>query len=183
MQLHTDRLILRPYRKEDAESIFKVVSDRKIAETTIMLPHPYPRETVDWWIGFTQENIETGKAYEFGLFDKTSPEEYIGNCGLVTVSKTHNNGELGYFIDPVRWNQGYGTEACAKIIEFGFDVLGLERISAKCMTKNISSKRIMEKAGLKYEGMGRHEVLKWGEYEDIHHFGIIRSEWSLIKED
>jgi ribosomal-protein-alanine N-acetyltransferase len=50
----TERLIMRPYETQDAESVFKVVRLREIAETTISLPHPYPRETVDWWISFVR---------------------------------------------------------------------------------------------------------------------------------
>lgn len=85
---------MRPYEIQDAESVYKVVRLREIAETTISLPHPYPRETVDWWINFVRENMEKGSAYEFGLFSKDSPNEYVGNCGFVSVSSQHNNGEL-----------------------------------------------------------------------------------------
>ncbi|UHA75892.1 GNAT family N-acetyltransferase [Paenibacillus sp. 481] len=101
----------------------------------------------------------------------------MGNCGLVRVSKEHNNGELGYFIHPDYWNTGLATEACQALVEFGFKNLGLERIHGKCMATNIGSKRVMEKSGLIVEGLARHEVLKWGTYEDVWHLGTIRSEW------
>jgi len=55
-------------------------------------------------------------------------------------------------------------------------VLGLERIYGRCMTKNIASKQVMEKCGLKVEG-AKHEVFKWNKYEDVVHFGLTRSEW------
>lgn len=168
---------MRPYELQDADSIFKVVRLREIAETTISLPHPYPRENVDWWINFVKGNMEKGNAYEFALFKKDSPSEFVGNCGFVSVSRQHNNAELGYFISPSYWNNGYSTEACAKLIEFGFSVLALERIYGRCMTKNIASKRVMEKCGLKVEGIAKHEVLKWNTYEDVIHLGIIRSDW------
>ncbi|OKP74454.1 hypothetical protein A3844_08830 [Paenibacillus helianthi] len=167
---------MRRYKEEDAESIFQVVSQHEIAETTIKLPHPYPRQTVDWWINFVNENFDNGLAYEFGLFKKNT-NDYIGNCGLVSVSKEHNNGELGFFIQPDYWNTGFATEACQALIEFGFNGLGLERIHGRCMAKNIGSKRVMEKSGLMVEGLAKHEVLKWGIYEDIWHLGLVRSEW------
>lgn len=175
--LETSRLLMRRYKKEDAESIFQVVSQREIAETTIMLPHPYPRQTVDWWINFVNENIDKGKAYEFALFKNDAPNDYVGNCGLVSVSNEHNNGELGFFIKPDYWNTGYATEACKALIEFGFKELGLERIHGRCLAKNIGSKRVMEKSGLIVEGLARREVLKWGTHEDVYHLGILRSEW------
>lgn len=168
---------MRRYKKEDAESIFRVVSQREIAETTIMLPHPYPRETVDWWINFVNENFDKGTACEFGLFKKDSSNDYVGNCGLVSISKEHNHGELGFFIRHEHWKMGFATEACQALIGFGFNDLGLERIQGRCMVKNKGSKRVMEKSGLLVEGIARHEVLKWGTYEDVVHLGILRSEW------
>ncbi|MFC7392645.1 GNAT family N-acetyltransferase [Scopulibacillus cellulosilyticus] len=176
--LETKRLVMRSYEKMDAESIFKVVSNREIAATTINIPHPYPRETADWWVNHVRDNIDKGTAYQFGLFKKDNPDEYIGNCGLVSISKEHNNGELGYFIDPGYWNKGYGTEACIKVLEFGFKVLGLERIYGKCMAKNFASKRVMEKSGLNDEGIAKNAVLKWGKYEDVCTLGLIRSDWT-----
>jgi ribosomal-protein-alanine N-acetyltransferase len=124
--------------------------------------------------------MEKGNAYEFGLFKKDSPSEYVGNCGFVSVSKQHHHAELGYFISPEFWNNGYGAEACAKLVEFGFTTLELERIYGRCMAKNTASKRVMEKCGLNVEGIAKHEVLKWNRYEDVIHLGLIRSEWNNL---
>ncbi len=174
--LKTERLILRPYEASDAEAIYGVVSRWEIAETTVSIPHPYPRQNVDWWINFLKDSMEKGNAYEFGIFKRDEPHVYLGNCGFVSISKQHNNGELDYFINPDYWNQGYGTEACRRLVEFGFRELGLERIYGRCMTKNEGSRRIMEKAGLKYEGLAKHEIKKLNKYEDVWKFGLICSE-------
>lgn len=168
---------MRRYRDEDAESVFQVVSKREIADTTIMIPHPYPRKNVDWWINYLNENFDKGKAYEFGLFRKESPDDYVGNCGLVSLSKQHNSAELGFFIRHEYWNMGFATEACQALIDFSFHNLGLERIHGRCMARNIGSKRVMEKSGLIVEGLARHEVSKWGKYEDVWHLGMLRSQW------
>jgi ribosomal-protein-alanine N-acetyltransferase len=181
LTLETDRLTLRPYNQMDAEAIYQVVGRREIAETTVNIPHPYPRGTVDWWINFINENIKNDRAYEFGIFLKQRPHAYIGNCGLPNLSKQHNHAEIAYFISPDYWNQGYAAEAAARIVEFGFKELQLERIHGRCMTKNIGSRRVMEKAGLKYEGLARHEILKWDIYEDVWNFGLIREEWQQAR--
>ncbi len=180
LKMETERLIMRPYTLKDAEAVYQVVGRREIAETTINIPHPYPRGTVDWWINFINENIKNDRAYEFGIFLKQKPHTYIGNCGLISLSKQHNNAEIAYFISPDHWGQGYASEAAARIVEFGFRELQLERIGGRCMTKNIGSRQVMEKAGLKYEGLSRHEVLKWDTYEDVWKFGLIREEWAEI---
>lgn len=181
-ELITERLVMRPYTAGDAESVFQVVRRREIAETTIMIPHPYPRETVDWWINFVGECRTKGTAFEFGLFEKDS-SRYIGNCALLAVSREHHNAELGYFIDPERWNMGYGAEACKRIVRFGFEALGLERIYGRCLTRNPASRRVMEKAGLRFECIARHEVRKWDKFEDVVHLALIRSEWDEINAD
>lgn len=71
---------------------------------------------------------------------------------MVSISKEHNHGELGFFISREYWNKGFATEACQALMEFGFIFLGLERIHGRCMAKNIGSKRVMEKSGLIVEG-------------------------------
>ncbi|HEY8804995.1 MAG TPA: GNAT family protein [Clostridium sp.] len=129
------------------------------------------------------KNIVKEEGYEFGLFRKSNPKTYVGNMGLISISKQHNNAELGYFINPDLWNLGYATEACRKIMEFGFEKLQLERIYARCMTKNIGSKTVLEKSGLLYEGMAKHEVLKWDNYEDVSKYGVIRREWKNMNID
>jgi len=175
--LETASLILRSYKNSDAEAVFEVVNKRKIAETTMNIPHPYPREHVNVWIEYVQNSFRTGRAYEFAVFLKEEPLKYIGNCGFVHISEEHHNGELGYFIDPNYWGEGYASEACQRIVEFGFSKLQLERIYGRCMAKNRASKRVMEKSGLKLEGIFKSEVFKWGQFEDVNHLSIIRSEW------
>lgn len=177
--LSTERLIMRPYVREDADAVFKVVRRREIAETTIMIPHPYPRGTVDWWIGFVNDRMAKGTAYEFALIERVSPR-YVGNCGLVAVSRERRDAELGYFIDPDLWNRGYATEACRRMLQFGFGDLGLGRIHGRCLARNTGSKRVMEKAGLRFERTARHEVLKWGVLEDIDHYAVKRVEWEEL---
>jgi ribosomal-protein-alanine N-acetyltransferase len=175
--LYTERLILRPYCPEDAENVFRVVSRKEIAATTLMIPHPYPRAKVDWWINFTNNCRQKGTACELGIFVKDTGA-YIGNTGFPAILPEHRNAEIAYFIDPDRWNQGYGTEACRRVVQFGFEMLELERIYGKCMFKNVGSRRIMEKSGLLLEGIARHGVCKWGQFEDICHFGLIRADWA-----
>lgn len=174
--LYTERLVLRPYCPEDAENVFRVVSRKEIAATTLLIPHPYPRANVDWWINFVNNGRQRGTACELGIFTRDSGT-YIGNSGFYTILEEHRNAEVGYFIDPDMWNKGYGTEACRRVVQLGFETLGLERIYGKCMAKNTGSRRIMEKSGLLPEGIARHAVYKWGQFEDVCHFGLIRADW------
>ena len=176
MILETERLILKPYEVAYADEIFEVVKQKEIADTMIMIPHPYPREVVDQWISYLHKSWEQGSAYEFAVFLKED-NRYIGNAGLVAVSKTHKNAEVGYFIDKNEWGKGYATEACKKIIEYGFLEHELNRIYSRCMVRNIASRKVMEKAGMVWEGRHKQEFLKNGNYEDMDYLAILKEEY------
>ena len=176
MTLETERLLLKPYEKEFADDIYEVVKHKEIADTMVMIPHPYPREVVDRWISYLQKSFEQGKAYEFAVFLKENGR-YIGNCGLVTISKNHRNAEVGYFIDVSEWGKGYATEACKKIIEYGFQEHQLNRIYSRCMVRNTASRKVMEKSGMIWEGRHRQEFLKDGIYEDMDYLAILAEDY------
>jgi len=177
--METARLRLRPYDKQDAEEIYRVVKRREIYETTLMIPHPYPREQVEWWIHFINKNMAYGMSYEFGIFDKVT-DRYIGNVGVANLLKKHNSAELAYFIDPDQWGLGYATEAVRGILNFGFNTLELERILGRCMACNLASKRVLEKNRLLFEGLARHEVMKDGEYKDIVRYAILSADYKRL---
>lgn len=174
--LKTERMIIRPYEMQDAEAVYKVVNRKEIYDTTLMIPHPYPKENIEPWINFTRRNIDYGISYELGIFDKVSGL-YIGNIGLASVSKQNNNAELAYFIGPNQWGLGYATEAVDVILHFGFNQLGLERIVGRCMACNLASKRVMEKNGLLLEGLARHEIRKEGKYIDVFRLAILSADY------
>lgn len=176
LRIKTSRLLLRPYEIGDEEAVFSVISKREIYETTLLIPHPYPRESVVYWIHLTRKNIERKIAYELGSFHQETGK-YIGNCGIANLSFQNNSGELAYFIDPNEWHKGYGTEAVKQILSFGFNVLQLERIIGRCMSHNIGSQKVLEKNGLQFEGVARHEVRKEEQYRDILRYAILRADY------
>ena len=55
LSLQTERLILRSYTKDDIDLIYPIISRKEIADTTIMIPHPYPKDTLYWWIDYVQK--------------------------------------------------------------------------------------------------------------------------------
>ncbi len=175
-RMETERVLIRPYNDADAEGVFKVVSQREIYLTTINIPHPYPRENVNFWIDFTRKNMKYGLGYEFGIFDKLSAD-YIGNIGIVNISKQNNHGEMTYFIDSAKWQQGYATEAVWQLLDFGFNQLELERVAGRCIRTNTASSRVMEKCGFIWEGTARHEVVKEGIYKDVNRYAILAGDY------
>ena len=173
--IETERLVLRPFTLKDAADVQRLAGDRDIASTTLRIPHPYEDGMAQQWIGTHQEQFEKGQQHQFAItlqLDGT----LIGGLGLVT-DQTHALGELGYWIGKPYWNQGYATEAAARVLRYGFEVLSLNRIFAAHYTRNPASGRIMEKIGMTYEGCLRQHVNKWGVFEDLAHYGVLRSEY------
>jgi len=178
--LETKRLLLKSYKHEFVDVIYPVVSQAKIADTMIAIPHSYPKSAVNNWINYLQTAAKQGTAFEFAIFLKENPEKYIGNCGLVSISSSHQKAEIAYFIDENEWGKGYATEVASSMICYGFEKLGLERIYGYCMSRNPASRMVMEKIGFQFEGTLRHDIKKDVIFEDLDLLGIIRSDYEKL---
>jgi RimJ/RimL family protein N-acetyltransferase len=86
------------------------------------------------------------------------------------------SAELGYWAGEPFWNQGYTTEAGHAILEHSFGMFGLASIISNDLTRNPASHRVMEKLGMRMEGILRRRFRKWGVLEDICHHSILREE-------
>lgn len=181
--LETERLWLKPYQANMADSVYAVIKKREIADTMLMIPHPYPRKQLDGWLDYVQKSFDIGQSFEYAVFTKDQPARYIGNCGLVTVSKAHHSGEIGYFIDPAEWGQGYATEACRKMLDQAFTEHGLNRVFGCCLVRNPASRRVLEKAGMAFEGRFKQEFFMNGAYEDIDYLALLKQDYGAPKQD
>ena len=93
-------------------------------------------------------------------------DELIGAVHLGETSSEHRRGEMGYVLARAHWGQGYATEAGATILRFGFDDVGLHKISATCDPANAASAHVLEKIGMEYEGRLRQHLLIRGQWKD-----------------
>lgn len=178
--LSTERLHLRTYEMKDEKAIYEIINSPGIFETTLNIPYPYPKEQVSIWIHFTVKNSLYKRGYEYGIFSKTG--KYIGNVGIVNIDWLNNSAEVTYFIGEALWGQGYATEAVQAILAFAFENLELERIQGRCMSGNLASFKVMQKCGLSYEGMARHEVIKGGKYHDVLYAAILKEDYFKQKQ-
>jgi ribosomal-protein-alanine N-acetyltransferase len=174
--INTERLILRPISESDAPDIYNNVKEYDIAKWTINIPHPYPKDGAIKFIKQTKELMKKGLSYELAIQIK-STKEVVGVISLMKVDRRHKNAEIGYWVVKKFWNRGIATEAASKVMEFGFQVLNLERIYAKCFHNNEVSRKVMEKVGMKLEGKFRHEVFKENKFIDTLYYGILKEDW------
>lgn len=173
--IQTDRLLLRAFGPADVPSVQQLASDRSIAASTLSIPHPYKEHMARDWIRSLPEKYAAGELVNFAITHRRE-SHLIGAMGL-KLKMEHKRGELGYWIGKPYWNQGYGTEAAQAVIRFGFQELNLNKIYARTFKRNEASERVLQKAGLKYEGYLRQHILKWGQFEDVVAYAILRSEF------
>jgi [ribosomal protein S5]-alanine N-acetyltransferase len=173
--LESERLILRRLEWKDAALVYEYMQERDIAYNTLVIPYPYPEGAAEEWIGRTQELGDKGQDFTFAVTRKAD-SLFMGACGI-GLNPEHRRADIGYWLGKPFWGQGYMSEAARRVIQFGFEELDLNRIYAAYFTRNPASRRVMEKAGMTYEGAHRQMFLKWGEFVDVGVCAILRAEW------
>lgn len=172
--LHTRQLVLRPFTLADAGDVQRLAGARDVAEMTLLVPHPYEQGMAETWIATHAERFARGEGIDLAV-TVCATGELAGAIGL-TFNPSHLRAELGYWIGAPFRRRGYATEAARKMIEYGFETAGLHRICAQCFSRNTASARVLTRAGMVYEGRLRQHILKWGVFEDIDLFGIVRDD-------
>ena len=174
-QLSVERLILRPFEMNDAADVQRLAGDRAVADTTLNIPHPYEDGAAEQWIGTHQPKFEAGELANFAITLRRDGE-LAGAIGLV-INRRFDRAELGYWIGRPFWGRGLCTEAGRAVLEYGFTELDLNRIHASHLSRNPASGRVMEKLGMRREGILRQHAKKWDRYEDLAVYGLLTSEW------
>lgn len=169
--LRTERLTLRPFTLDDAPAVQRLAGEYEIALNTAMIPHPYPDGAAEQWIATHEDDYRENRMHHFAIDDGAL-------CGAIAlILKDESMAEIGYWLGKPFWNRGYVSEAARELIRYGFETLRLRRIFAGCFKRNPASVRVMEKAGMTYEGTLRQHMLKWGEPQDVVFYGIVRDDW------
>jgi [ribosomal protein S5]-alanine N-acetyltransferase len=176
--IRTDRLLLRPFAFADAPEVQRLAGAYEIADTTISVPHPYQLNDAIDWIEKQPRDFAAGRAVRFAI--RLLPKEtLIGAIELHDIDREHAQAELGYWIDQQRWGKGYATEAGTPVVRYGFDVLGLNRIYAHHLVRNVASGEVLRKLGMRQEGVLRQRVRKWGRFEDVVLCAVLRRDLDL----
>ena len=180
--LETPRLWLRPVELANASVIQKAAAAREIADTMISIPHPYPDGEARRYIARQQAERDAGCAITFTIKLKAGKKF----CGLIEVreiDREHLQGELSFWLILNLWGEGYMSEAVRSVVQYGFEVLNLNRLYAYHMLRNPASGRILEKNGFTQEGLLRQRVIKWGRFEDVALWAILKKEWPVSHKD
>ncbi len=153
-QIETHRLILRRYRIEDAEDMFNNwASDPEVTKFLTWPPH----QSVDvtrWLVNDWISHYDDGGFFQWAIELKETGS-VIGSIGVVRLEEAIGEAEIGYCLGRAFWGQGIMPEALRAVADYLFDTAGIDRICAGHDVRNPNSGRVMEKAGLKKEGVRR----------------------------
>ena len=179
--LETDRILLRPITYLDIEDMYKYCSVPEVSRYTTWEYHKSKDDTKGF-IDFILNRYASEKVGPWGIEYKES-KQLIGSCSFVNWNNHCMRAEIGYVLSTQYWNKGIMTEVVRRIIEFSFKELELVRVEAKCHLKNVGFAKVMEKGGMKFEGVIRRYLWAKEELQDVKLYSIIRDEFENNLED
>src|SRR3569833_910749 len=165
MELRTSRLLLREFCAGDRAAVLAFAGDAEVTRYTDWEPICL-HDTIAVLTEVVQDSRSLPRS-RFGLavVDRED-ERLIGSIELRITSESHARGEMGYVLGSAWWGRGYASEAAAALLRFGFDELGLHRISATCEPDTAASARVLTKIGFHREGHLRDHLYLIGRWRD-----------------
>ena len=171
--LETKRLTLRAPRLADAKTVAMLANDRRIAENTARIPHPYTLSDAKRFI--TGANKAGGDAV---FLITLHNEKIIGACGVMQQEATP---ELGYWLGVKYWGKGYATEALHAVIDYAFADLAHKALQAGARVTNPASRRVLEKCGFQWTGVGLYRISSIRSSAPIDRFRLEHGIWSALR--
>ncbi len=128
-------------------------------------------------LGVYAREMELGTAWPLFVFDPDE-ERLMGAITLSNIRRgVAETGTLGYWIGQPYAGQGVGTAAAGAMLGFAFGALKLHRVEAACVPHNHASRRVLEKAGFRHEGLAKAYLKINGAWADHLLFGVIEDEF------
>ena len=177
--METKRTILRRLTPEDAEDVFAYAQSPDVSAYMTWDLHASIRDT-QVFIRQCISDVDEDRAGVWGIEWKDTGR-VIGTIRFVHVDTVNRSAPVAYVLSEAYWGQGIATEVLAKILEFGFESMGLNRIEGVHMLRNAVSGRVLEKAGMRYEGLIREKLRAKGLYWDVQQYAILKRDWDASR--
>ena len=170
MPIYTARLILRNFIPDDYEPLRELDSDLAVLRYR---SHAYitPDMTRAFLHQAQQSVQEDPRPFYAYAVVKGDTSEWLGQCGLTVLSSAPTSAFAWYSLLPKYWGQGYMTEAVQALLYAGATELKLNQIFAECHPQNQASIRVMQKAGLQYQGKAQIKNVA-GKTEEPVRYGL-----------
>lgn len=168
--IKTERLLLRKIVQEDAEMVYKWMSDFEVVKFEDWDVH----ESLDFTRGFigylTGDNYKSDETYCWGI---ELGNELIGNI----IGGTN----LGYYLRRDCWSKGYATEAVKAVLHYMFMEIGIDKIETKHSVNNPASGKVLKKAGLIFDRHGKKAFYCHNTWHDCDFYSITKKQYLCSK--
>lgn len=163
---------LRPWSMEDLPSLIKYANNFNISNNMFDgFPHPYTKEDGKRFIEITEKSKDMILCIEVN-------GEAVGSAGIHLKNDVYRkNAEIGYWLAEPFWGQGIISKVTPKIVDFGFEKFGIERIYARVYGRNLGSQKVLKNCGFQFEGQFEKTIFKNGKFEDEIIYSVRRNKW------
>jgi [ribosomal protein S5]-alanine N-acetyltransferase len=178
--LITPRLRFRPFALADITALTTLAGERRIADTTIGVPHPYTTEFARMWMASHSAVWENPRALHWAPA-KVGDGRIVGYAGLHHIDRERGQAELPFFwvgcdveraSDAIEWS--------AAVVEFALTQLDMKRVYALQLDRHPLAGRVLSAIGMRREGLVRKRILKEGLVEDVVCWATLRSDWHKL---
>lgn len=175
-RIETDRLILRRYKIEDADAMYKNwASDSEVTKFLTWQPHSsvdVSRSIIEDWL----KKYSDEKYYQWAIVLKANGNEPIGDISVVHMNEDISMAHIGYCLGRAWWRRGIMSEALKAVTDFMFDTVEVNRVESRHDPRNPNSGKVMQKCGMKYEGTLRSADRNNQGICDACYYALLRSE-------
>ncbi len=181
--IETERLLLRPYRPDDFDTLLAIESRADVNRYL----YSEPRGPDEVRAILTRKIGQTALAGEGDTLSVAvclrATGAMTGGCILHWVSREHGLGEIGFVLHPDHHGNGYAAEAARPLLEFGFAEVGLHRIIGRLEARNAASARVLEKLGMRREALLIENEWAKGEWQSELDYALLDREWRALRAD
>ena len=151
---------LRTVEEEDVPFLQRTINDPRVRRNLM---------------AYAPKNAQQEEEWVEALADRDGVP--VGSVGMKEPNEVWGCAEIGYYVDPEHWGNGYATEAVALLVGYAFDERRLHKLSADVLADNEASARVLEKVGFEREGVRREHAFAGGEHVDVLNYGLVVDDW------
>ncbi|PWM46178.1 MAG: hypothetical protein DBX47_02815 [Clostridiales bacterium] len=173
--IETPRLILRRAYLTDTEDLFLCMKNKNVCRYEVWQPHNNVIET----LGFINSLITKydDNTCTDWVIERKRDNKAIGVINLHDIIEQNLYAETGFWLGEEYWNNGYAAESALAVLNFAFNVMGLNRVCGMCDTENTHSEKLLKNLNMTYEGTLRQHIKIGSEFRNIKVFSILKHEF------
>lgn len=171
LPLETERLLLRPYMREDTAEVARLLNDTEMARFLMVIPHPFVEFDARTLVKAAWRRLTGGRGFDLLITVKGDSGGPVGSVG-VGLHDERRRGELGFWIGREYWGRGYASEAARRMVSFATETLCVPRLTGTVAADNAASLAVLGRLGFVETGRGEKRVPSTGEMREVIFFEL-----------